>query len=84
MLIKVSISHCRYLLSVLDGNVYVLFPYISDTGALPPESCVFGLLVNIGAALRKLFYLSILLLFTSFSAGLRYYEPRVLSLLIPG
>ncbi|KAF2897203.1 hypothetical protein ILUMI_08977 [Ignelater luminosus] len=40
-----------YLVSVLDGNVYAFFPYISDTGALPPESCIFGLLVNIGAAI---------------------------------
>nr|CAH8825644.1 unnamed protein product [Trichobilharzia regenti] len=36
-----------YLISASDHHISVLFPYISDTGALPPESCVFGQLLNI-------------------------------------
>ncbi|XP_039290347.1 DNA damage-regulated autophagy modulator protein 2 [Nilaparvata lugens] len=40
-----------YLIAVEQDHVYPLFPAISDTGALPPESCVFSLLVNILALL---------------------------------
>lgn len=30
--------------------------FFSDTGTLPPESCVFGQLLNIGAVVGKLLY----------------------------
>ncbi|XP_031358935.1 DNA damage-regulated autophagy modulator protein 2-like isoform X2 [Photinus pyralis] len=40
-----------YLISVLNGHVYPLVPYISDTGTKPYESCVFGQMLNIGALL---------------------------------
>ena len=38
-----------YGMSVGLSHVPALFPYISDTGAKPPASCVFGLLLNIAA-----------------------------------
>lgn len=38
-----------YTIAVGYGHVEAGFPYISDTGTLPPESCVFGQLLNIGA-----------------------------------
>lgn len=38
-----------YSIAVGYGHVEAGFPYISDTGTLPPESCVFGQLLNIGA-----------------------------------
>ncbi|XP_022325145.2 DNA damage-regulated autophagy modulator protein 2-like [Crassostrea virginica] len=40
-----------YAIAVSDGDVYPWFPYISDVGTLPPESCVFGQLMNIAALL---------------------------------
>ncbi|XP_048727148.2 uncharacterized protein LOC125645592 [Ostrea edulis] len=40
-----------YSVAVSDGGVYPFFPFISDTGTLPPESCVFGQLLNIAAVL---------------------------------
>lgn len=40
-----------YLIAVQQNHVYPVFPAISDTGTLPPESCVFSLLVNILALL---------------------------------
>ncbi|WAR01319.1 T15BA-like protein [Mya arenaria] len=40
-----------YSIAVANGNVAAGFPYISDTGTTPPESCVFGQLMNIGAVL---------------------------------
>ncbi|XP_038053114.1 DNA damage-regulated autophagy modulator protein 1-like [Patiria miniata] len=46
LIITVGIS---YLIAVLKGDVPVLFPYISDTGAKPPESCFFAQFVNISA-----------------------------------
>lgn len=39
-----------YTLSVARGDVDPGFPYISDTGARRPESCVFGQMLNIAAA----------------------------------
>ncbi|KAL8611657.1 hypothetical protein ACOMHN_065135 [Nucella lapillus] len=39
-----------YLWSVLLGHVEAGFPYISDTGTYPPESCVFGLLLDLYAS----------------------------------
>ncbi|XP_030638271.1 DNA damage-regulated autophagy modulator protein 1 [Chanos chanos] len=38
-----------YIIAVLLGHVDVIFPYISDTGAVPPESCIFGLMTVITA-----------------------------------
>lgn len=38
-----------YSIAVANGHVQAAFPYISDTGTHPPESCVFGQLMNIGA-----------------------------------
>ncbi|XP_021339669.1 DNA damage-regulated autophagy modulator protein 2-like isoform X1 [Mizuhopecten yessoensis] len=40
-----------YAIAVSNGHVEAGFPYISDTGTLPPESCIFGQLLNIGALL---------------------------------
>jgi len=45
---------CGYAISVSNGDVEALFPYISDTGAKPPGSCVFGLLLNIGGMIAFL------------------------------
>ncbi|XP_075886187.1 DNA damage-regulated autophagy modulator protein 1 [Nelusetta ayraudi] len=36
-----------YLIAIFRGDVDIVFPYISDTGATPPESCVFGLMTFI-------------------------------------
>ncbi|XP_028305849.1 DNA damage-regulated autophagy modulator protein 1 isoform X2 [Gouania willdenowi] len=38
-----------YLVSVLRHDVDVIFPYISDTAAKPPESCIFGLMTVVSA-----------------------------------
>jgi len=37
-----------YVMAVARGDVEAFWPYISTAGALPPESCVFGLVLNIG------------------------------------
>lgn len=38
-----------YTIAVLNEHVEPGFPYVSDTGSLPPESCIFGQLLNIAA-----------------------------------
>lgn len=38
-----------YIIALFRGDVDVIFPYISDTGAKPPESCIFGLMTFISA-----------------------------------
>ncbi|XP_068163649.1 DNA damage-regulated autophagy modulator protein 1 [Antennarius striatus] len=38
-----------YLIALLKHDVDPVFPYISDTGANPPESCIFGLMTFIAA-----------------------------------
>ncbi|XP_047245350.1 DNA damage-regulated autophagy modulator protein 1 [Girardinichthys multiradiatus] len=38
-----------YLIALFRGDVDIIFPYISDTGANPPESCIFGLMTFISA-----------------------------------
>ncbi|XP_062913715.1 DNA damage-regulated autophagy modulator protein 1 [Mobula hypostoma] len=40
-----------FIIAVCDGHVSPFIPFISDTGATPPESCVFGIMVNISAFL---------------------------------
>ncbi|XP_078232341.1 DNA damage-regulated autophagy modulator protein 1 isoform X1 [Pogona vitticeps] len=40
-----------YTIAVLDGHIEPLFPYISDTGAKPPESVIFGIMITISAVL---------------------------------
>ncbi|XP_064602061.1 DNA damage-regulated autophagy modulator protein 1-like isoform X1 [Liolophura sinensis] len=40
-----------YIIAVCAGHVAPGFPYISDTGTEPPESCIFGQMLNIGAVL---------------------------------
>ncbi|XP_054845392.1 DNA damage-regulated autophagy modulator protein 1 isoform X1 [Eublepharis macularius] len=40
-----------YVIAVLCGHVEPLFPYISDTGAKPPESGIFGFMINVSAFL---------------------------------
>lgn len=40
-----------YILAVSRGDVDAVFPYISDTGARRPESCIFGQMLNISACL---------------------------------
>ena len=44
-----------YLVAVLFGHVVPGFPYISDTGTLPPESCIFGQFLTIGVFLSILY-----------------------------
>ncbi|MCI4382140.1 hypothetical protein PGIGA_G00260200 [Pangasianodon gigas] len=39
----------NYLIALFREDVDVIFPYISDTGATPPESCIFGLMATISA-----------------------------------
>jgi len=47
-----------YGISVSLGHVDSLWPYISDTGTMIPESCVFGQMLNIGSFLLYiLFYI---------------------------
>lgn len=36
-----------YVIAVLLGHVEAEFPYISDTGTRPPESCIFSQLLNV-------------------------------------
>lgn len=43
----------RYAVAASLDHVYPVWPYISDTGTLPPESCIFGLMLNIGSLLSK-------------------------------
>ncbi|KAJ7329080.1 hypothetical protein JRQ81_015254 [Phrynocephalus forsythii] len=54
-LLLVSWSSAAFILSyaiaVLDGHVEPIFPYISDTGAKPPESGIFGFMINVSAFL---------------------------------
>ncbi|XP_026183062.1 DNA damage-regulated autophagy modulator protein 1 [Mastacembelus armatus] len=38
-----------YLIAIFRHDVDVIFPYISDTSANPPESCIFGLMTFISA-----------------------------------
>ncbi|XP_077357331.1 DNA damage-regulated autophagy modulator protein 1 isoform X2 [Festucalex cinctus] len=38
-----------YVIALFRRDVDVLFPYISDTGANPPESCIFGLMTFVSA-----------------------------------
>ncbi|XP_070709892.1 DNA damage-regulated autophagy modulator protein 1 [Pempheris klunzingeri] len=38
-----------YLIAIFRRDVDLIFPYISDTGANPPESCIFGLMTFISA-----------------------------------
>ncbi|XP_040886392.1 DNA damage-regulated autophagy modulator protein 1 [Toxotes jaculatrix] len=38
-----------YLIAIYRDDVDLIFPYISDTGANPPESCIFGLMTFISA-----------------------------------
>ncbi|KAJ6659974.1 hypothetical protein lerEdw1_018171 [Lerista edwardsae] len=40
-----------YVIAVLYGHVQPVFPYISDTGATPPESGIFGFMINVSAFL---------------------------------
>merc|ERR1711874_540421 len=40
-----------YGISAYLGHSDLVWPYISDTGTNPPESCIFGQLLNIGAVL---------------------------------
>ncbi|XP_069494362.1 modulator of macroautophagy TMEM150B [Ambystoma mexicanum] len=42
-----------YFMSVSNGsvNISVAFPYISTCGSYPPQSCVFGQVLNVGAIL---------------------------------
>ncbi|XP_038053134.1 DNA damage-regulated autophagy modulator protein 2-like [Patiria miniata] len=36
-----------YIIAVRLGHVYPILPFISDTGALHPENCVFGQMLNL-------------------------------------
>ncbi|KAG5267800.1 hypothetical protein AALO_G00225890 [Alosa alosa] len=39
----------NYVIAIISGHIDVIFPYISDTGTTPPESCIFGLMTSITA-----------------------------------
>ncbi|XP_062373847.1 DNA damage-regulated autophagy modulator protein 1 isoform X2 [Sardina pilchardus] len=39
----------NYVIAIIKGHIDVIFPYISDTGTTPPESCIFGLMTSITA-----------------------------------
>lgn len=38
-----------YIIAIARDDVDIIFPYISDTAAKPPESCIFGLMTFIAA-----------------------------------
>lgn len=38
-----------YIIAIYRNDVDVIFPYISDTGAQPPESCIFGFMASVTA-----------------------------------
>ncbi|XP_044258904.1 DNA damage-regulated autophagy modulator protein 2-like [Tribolium madens] len=38
-----------YLVAIYNDHVVKFFPYISDTGTVPPDSCIFGQMLNFGA-----------------------------------
>ncbi|XP_078077247.1 DNA damage-regulated autophagy modulator protein 1 [Mustelus asterias] len=40
-----------FSIAVLIRHVHPLVPFISDTGTFPPESCIFGLMINFSAFL---------------------------------
>ncbi|XP_057324611.1 DNA damage-regulated autophagy modulator protein 2 [Microplitis mediator] len=40
-----------YIIAVINGHVVPGFPYISDTGTFPPESCLFAQFLNIIAVI---------------------------------
>ncbi|KAH3886517.1 DNA damage-regulated autophagy modulator protein 2-like [Dreissena polymorpha] len=40
-----------YIIAIYKDDVSADFPYISDTGTKPPESCIFGQFLNISAAI---------------------------------
>lgn len=42
-----------YVVAVLFGHVSPFLPYISDTGTTPPESGIFGFMINFSAFLGK-------------------------------
>uniref|UniRef100_A0A8D1UI77 CWH43-like N-terminal domain-containing protein n=1 Tax=Sus scrofa TaxID=9823 RepID=A0A8D1UI77_PIG len=42
-----------YVVAVLSGHVNPFLPYISDTGTTPPESGIFGFMINFSAFLGK-------------------------------
>ena len=45
-----------YCIAVSLGHVEAAFPYISDTGTFPPESCIFTLSLNCAAVVGKFNY----------------------------
>ena len=46
--------HFRYIAAVIQGHVVPTVPYISDAATYSPESCFFGLLMDIGCILLGL------------------------------
>uniref|UniRef100_A0AC34FCT9 DNA damage-regulated autophagy modulator protein 2 n=1 Tax=Panagrolaimus sp. ES5 TaxID=591445 RepID=A0AC34FCT9_9BILA len=50
MINKTNITNnSRYTIAVSLNHVTAIWPYISDSGTLPPESCIFGQLLNVAA-----------------------------------
>lgn len=43
-----------YGMAVKEGYLNALFPYISDAGGRPPQSCIFGQFLNIAAVIGSL------------------------------
>ena len=48
-MITLSLSHLCSCVKL--GHTEMDWPYISDTGTFPPESCIFAQLLNFGALL---------------------------------
>ncbi|KAL3990386.1 Frag1/DRAM/Sfk1 family protein [Acanthocheilonema viteae] len=46
---SVSAFIISYCIAVSEKHITAFWPYISDSGALPPESCIFGQLLNLSA-----------------------------------
>lgn len=62
-----------YIAAVLQGHVKAEFPYISDTATQPPESCVFGQFINVGAILLCV------LVYIRYCEVCQYYESYTIS-----
>lgn len=51
VLVSVATFFVTYIIAISKNDVSPYFPYISDTGTKPPESCIFGQFLNVAAAL---------------------------------
>lgn len=51
VVLSVATFVVTYIIAILNDDISPEFPYISDTGTKPPESCIFSQFLNICAAL---------------------------------